>query len=70
MSKNELTKKGVVTEALGNVQYRVEVDDTKELVRAHLSGKMKMNRIKVSIGDRVEFIVDQLGPNNRIIRRL
>lgn len=70
MGKNELTKKGVVLEALRNLQYRVEVDDTKQEVRAHLSGKMKLNRIKVLIGDRVEFVVDQYGPNNRIIRRL
>lgn len=70
MGKNEVTKKGVVIEALGNIQYKIETDETKQEVRAYMSGKMKLNRIKVLIGDRVEYVVDQYGPNNRIIRRL
>lgn len=69
MSKNEATVKGMVTELLPNVQCRVELE-SGEIVRAYLSGKMKLNRIKVLVGDRVEMVMDKTGPNNRIVRRL
>ena len=69
MSTNKKTDEGLVIEAMPNVTYRVELADGR-IVRAYLSGKMKMHRIKVLVGDRVEFVIDQQGPNNRIIRRI
>ena len=69
--KNEAklpTTSGQVTEALPNTLFRVELPDGKEVL-AFLSGKMRMNRIKVLIGDRVEVVLDPYGGKGRIVRR-
>lgn len=50
--KKILQKKGKVIEALPGTHFRVKLDDGKEVI-AHLSGKMRMFRIKVLPGDRV-----------------
>jgi translation initiation factor IF-1 len=36
----------------------------------YLSGKMRMHRIKVLIGDVVEIVLDPYGGKGRIIKRL
>jgi translation initiation factor IF-1 len=56
-----------VTEALPNTMFRVAVDDT-EMV-AYLSGKMRLHRIKILVGDKVEVLLDPYGGKGRIIRR-
>jgi len=70
-SKNEkvLTAKGVVTESLPSTLFRVKIEDDKEIL-AYLSGKMRMHRIKVLIGDSVEVVLDSYGGKGRIIKRL
>ena len=60
---------GVVTEALPNTLFRVSLGDDKEIL-AYLSGKMRLNRIRVLIGDRVEMVLDPYGGKGRITRRL
>jgi translation initiation factor IF-1 len=62
---------GVVTESLPDLRYRVKLEDGKE-VMGYLSGKMKINRINVYVGDKVEIILDPYGgaATNRIVRRL
>ncbi len=60
---------GVVVEALPNTLFRVELDSSKEVVLAYLSGKMRMNRIRVLIGDKVEMDMDPYGGKARIGRR-
>ncbi|MFZ2072771.1 MAG: translation initiation factor IF-1 [Minisyncoccia bacterium] len=69
--KNEkiLTMQGVVTEALPNTLFRAKLEDDKEIL-AYLSGKMRMHRIKVLIGDKVEIVLDPYGGKGRIIKRL
>ena len=68
-SKDEnLTMKGVVTEALPSTLFRVKMDDEKEIL-AYLSGKMRMHRIKVLIGDTVEVLLDPYGGKGRIVKR-
>jgi translation initiation factor IF-1 len=72
--KNEklLTTRGVVTESLPSTLFRVKLDgkdDEKEIL-AYLSGKMRMHRIKVLIGDSVEVVLDSYGGKGRIIKRL
>jgi len=64
-----LTVRGFVTEALPNTLFRVKTDDDKEIL-AYLSGKMRMHRIKVLIGDSVEMVLDSYGGKARIIKRL
>lgn len=43
---------GTVIEQLPNAMFLVELD-TKKRVLAHISGKMRMNYIKIMPGDRV-----------------
>lgn len=73
-SKNgkELLARGVVTEALPSTLFRVKIDDSGEEkeILAYLSGKMRMHRIKVLIGDAVELVLDQYGGKGRIVKRL
>ena len=45
---------GVVTEALPNTLFRVRLDDGR-IVLAHLSGRMRMNYIRILPGDRVKL---------------
>lgn len=61
---------GVVTEALPNTLFRVKLDNSEEVVMAYLAGKMRMHRIKVLIGDRVELTLDPYGGRARISKRL
>ncbi len=44
---------GKVTEALGNALFRVELDNGF-VITAHVSGKMRINYIRILPGDRVE----------------
>ena len=44
--------KGRVLDALSNANFKVELDNGMEIV-CHLSGKMRMNYIKVLPGDTV-----------------
>ncbi|MCE9585137.1 translation initiation factor IF-1 [Candidatus Nomurabacteria bacterium] len=70
-NKNDkiLTGRGVITEALPSTLFRVMMEDEKEIL-AYLSGKMRMNRIKVLIGDNVEIVLDPYGGKGRIVKRL
>jgi translation initiation factor IF-1 len=43
---------GVIVESLPNVTFRVELEKG-HIVLAHISGKMRMNFIKILIGDKV-----------------
>jgi translation initiation factor IF-1 len=61
---------GTVTEALPNTLFRVLKDETQEEVIGYLSGKMRMHRIKVLIGDRVELEPNPYGGKQRIVKRL
>ena len=61
--------KGTVTEALPDTLFRVELEDSEEIVLAYLAGKMRMNRIRVLVGDKVELEQDQYGGRARITRR-
>ena len=78
--KNEklVTARGVITEALPSTLFRVKIKDNntdnneenqKEIL-AYLSGKMRMHRIKVLIGDGVEVVLDSYGGKGRIVKRL
>lgn len=66
--KNSLS--GTVVEALPNTLFRVQLEGTETIILAYLAGKMRMNRIRVLIGDRVELEQDQYGGRARITRRL
>ncbi|HBV00824.1 MAG TPA: translation initiation factor IF-1 [Candidatus Taylorbacteria bacterium] len=60
---------GIVTEALPDTLFKVKLGDGKELL-SFLSGRMRMNRIRVLIGDKVTVEIDPYGGKGRIIKRL
>lgn len=49
-----LTAQGEITEALGYDNYHVELDNGVTIL-ATISGKMRQNHIRVTVGDRVEL---------------
>jgi translation initiation factor IF-1 len=61
---------GTVTEALPNTLFRVIRDEDKVEIIAYLSGKMRMHRIKVLVGDRVDLEPNPYGGKQRIVKRL
>jgi translation initiation factor IF-1 len=49
--------------------FRVELE-TGVVQVAYLAGKMRLNRIKVLVGDTVEVLQDPYGGKGRIVRRM
>jgi translation initiation factor IF-1 len=60
---------GRVIEALPSTLFRVETSDGKTMI-SYLGGRMRVNKIKVLVGDRVTVQVDPYGGKGRIIKRL
>jgi translation initiation factor IF-1 len=59
---------GIVEEALPNTLFRVKLD-SGEVTLAYLAGKMRLHRIRVLVGDRVQLELDSYGGRARITRR-
>ena len=53
---------GVISEALPNTQFRVQLEDGREIL-AHLAGKMRLYRIKVMPGDKVKVEMSDYDPS-------
>ncbi|HTF05260.1 MAG TPA: translation initiation factor IF-1 [Bacteroidia bacterium] len=54
MAKTEsIEQDGTIIEALSNAMFRVELENG-HVVIAHISGKMRMNYIKILPGDKVK----------------
>jgi translation initiation factor IF-1 len=45
---------GIIIEALSNAMFRVRLENQHELI-AHISGKMRMNYIRILPGDKVRL---------------
>ena len=69
--QNQKTVIGSITECLPNATFRFELPDGSDKI-GFLSGKMRVYKIKVIPGDRVQVELDPYGGKctNRIIRRL
>lgn len=72
MAKQDAIKAtGLITEALGNSIFRVELDNVDNVIICHISGKMRQNYIRIMPGDRVEV---EMSPydltKGRIVKRL
>jgi len=53
MSKNDLIKQdGIIEEALSNAMFRVRLENDHQIT-ATISGKMRMNYIRILPGDKV-----------------
>jgi translation initiation factor IF-1 len=69
MIDQQLVVRGIIQEALPNTMFRVELESGVVQV-AYLAGKMRLNRIKVLVGDTVEVLQDPYGGKGRIVRRI
>ncbi|HUT96024.1 MAG TPA: translation initiation factor IF-1 [Candidatus Paceibacterota bacterium] len=52
MKNQAIKKEGIIVEGLPNANFKVKLDEGTEIL-AHVSGKMRMNHIKILAGDRV-----------------
>lgn len=70
----ELERTGTVVEALPNTMFRVRLDssteENEEVILGYLSGKMRLHRIRVLVGDRVILELEPYGGKARITKRL
>ncbi len=85
-SEKILTARGTIVESLPATLFKVKIPACKALpseeagrgsadknekeILAYLSGKMRMHRIKVLVGDTVEVVLDSYGGKGRIVKRL
>ncbi len=62
---------GTITSVLPNTMFRVELEGTKHIVLAHISGKIRKRFIRMTVGDRVKM---EMSPKDvtqaRIVYRL
>jgi len=69
-SKDFLEVKGEVVELMPSATFRVQLENGHEIL-AHLSGKMRMNRIRLLPGDKVKVEMSPYDLNKgRITYRL
>jgi len=69
-NRDFIRKEGVVTESLRNAMFRIKIDSGEEVL-AHLSGKLRLNKIKILVGDRVTVEISPYDPKRgRIVYRL
>lgn len=54
MSKEVITKEGIVVESLPNATFKVALDGEDGFVLATISGKMRIFKISILTGDRVK----------------
>ena len=73
-TNKELEKTGIVVESLPNIMFRVELDEppagTEPVILSYLSGKMRLHRIRVLVGDKVLLELEPYGGKARIVKRL
>ena len=67
---SEKVTSGVVIEALPNATFKVKLEDGREIF-AYVSGKMRINKIRILLGDRVRVKTSSYDETKgRIIQRL
>ncbi len=59
-----------VIEALPAALFKVETLSDKKTYIAYLGGRMKVNKIRVLVGDKVSLEMDEYGGKPRIVKRL
>ncbi|MEK7557381.1 MAG: translation initiation factor IF-1 [Patescibacteria group bacterium] len=71
MPKSDFVEiEGVITDTLPSTQFRVKLETGQEVI-AHLSGKMRLHRIRVLPGDRVRVAFSPYDlTKGRIVSRL
>jgi translation initiation factor IF-1 len=51
--QSSIGQDGIVIESLGNAMFRVQLENG-HVITAHISGKMRLNYIKILPGDKVQ----------------
>lgn len=69
-SKGMQAVTGVVVEALPDTLFKVRLEGGGREILSYLAGRMRINRIRVLIGDRVTVEIDPYGGKGRIVKRL
>lgn len=68
--KDKIIKTGEVVEALPSTTFKVKLDGGDEIL-AHLSGKMRLNFIRILPGDKVKVEMGEYDQKRgRIVQRL
>lgn len=52
--QSSIEQDGTIAEALSNAMFKVELENGHQVI-AHISGKMRMNYIKILPGDKVKL---------------
>jgi len=68
LNDQKLKEDGVVIDALPDTKFKVKLNDGREIF-AYLAGKMRMNYIKVMIGDKVTVELSPGDTKGRIVYR-
>ena len=55
MKEDLIEAAGVIVDKQPNAFFKVQINDPEHMVLAQISGKMRKNRIRILIGDRVEI---------------
>ena len=67
MAKDDVIElEGIITDALPNAMFKVDIGNGHTIL-AHISGKLRMNFIKILTGDRVKV---QISPYDLTIGRI
>jgi translation initiation factor IF-1 len=53
VKQSSIEQDGIIIEALSNAMFRVELENG-HIITAHISGKMRMNYIKILPGDKIK----------------
>lgn len=72
MAKDDLIElTGSIEEVLPGSMYRVKIDDMAAVITCYTGGKLKQNKIKIILGDRVRVEVSTYDlTKGRVIYRL
>jgi translation initiation factor IF-1 len=69
--QGKIIKEGTVIETLPNTVFKVKLDNEEGEIMAHLGGRMRLNYIRVLLGDRVRVEMTPYDTTKgRIIHRL
>ena len=58
MAKDVLEIDGIVIDALPNAMFKVKLENLNKEILCHISGKIRMNYIKIVPGDKVKVEIN------------
>lgn len=50
---NKIEVEGIVTEILPGAEFKVKLNNMDKIIKCNLSGKIKINKIRILVGDKV-----------------